>query len=157
SGVFMPTEPSARGTRRAVRIGKYEVIKHIATGGMGAVYKARDTELGRVVALKVLPPDLPARSTLLERFKLEAQAAEKLRHENIVTLYEFGEDNGTWFLAMEFVDGIDLHEHLTKHGPLNPEQARQIIIQGARALDHAHQVGIVHRDVKPSNFLISFT
>jgi serine/threonine-protein kinase len=140
---------------RSQRIGKYEVVKRIATGGMGAVYRAVDTELDRPVALKVLNPEIAAKPNVLDRFRREAKAAARLRHENIVAIYEIGEHNGTNFLALEFVDGVDLHEYISKKGKLPPEEARQIIIQAARALEHAHKQGIVHRDIKPSNFLIS--
>jgi serine/threonine-protein kinase len=140
---------------RSRRIGKYEVVKHIATGGMGAVYRAVDTELDRPVALKVLNPEIAAKQNMLDRFKREARAAARLRHENIVAIYEFGEVGGTHYLALEFVDGIDLHEYICKKGKLPPEEARQIVIQAAKALDHAHKQGIVHRDIKPSNFLIA--
>jgi serine/threonine protein kinase len=151
----MSTEPAAKGPRRTVRIGKYEVLSHIATGGMGAVYRARDTELGREVALKVLPPDLASNPGLLERFRREARSAAKLCHENIVTLFEFGEVGGTNFLALEYVDGIDLHDYINRKTKLDPEEAREILLQAARALEHAHQQGIVHRDIKPSNFLLT--
>jgi serine/threonine-protein kinase len=138
-----------------MRLGRYEIIQHIATGGMGAVYKARDLELGRKVALKVLSPELAAQREALERFRREARSAARLRHENIVTLYEFGEDKGTYFLALEFVDGIDLHDYITRKGQLPPDEARAILAQAACALDHAHKQGVVHRDIKPSNFLIA--
>ncbi|MFO0881217.1 MAG: serine/threonine-protein kinase [Gemmataceae bacterium] len=137
-----------------VRLGKYEVFQHLATGGMGAVYRARDTEAGREVALKVLPPELAAKKGMLERFRREARSAAKLHHENIVTLFESGELNGTFYLAMEFVEGVDLHDHVKKLGPFEPEEARQIILQAARALQHADEYGIIHRDIKPSNFLL---
>src|SRR2546422_5835293 len=100
-------EPADKSGRRGLRIGKYEVLSHIASGGMGAVYKARDVDLDRLVALKVLAPELAVKPAMLERFHREARSAAKLRHENIVSLYEFNEANGTHFLAMEFVDGID--------------------------------------------------
>src|SRR5947209_2846601 len=100
----MPPEPANASSRYSC-IGKYEVVAHIATGGMCAVYRARDRELGREVALKILPPDLAADPIRLERFRREARSAAKLRHENIVTLYEFGEVSGTYFLALEFVEG----------------------------------------------------
>jgi serine/threonine-protein kinase len=151
----MPSDPAAPTARRPVRIGKYEVISHIATGGMGAVYKARDVELRREVALKILPPELAAKPALLERFKREAIHAARLRHENIVTIFECGEVGGTHFLALEFVEGIDLCEYIDRKGKLDPEEARIITLQAARALDHAHHQGIVHRDIKPSNFLLS--
>jgi eukaryotic-like serine/threonine-protein kinase len=146
--------PPPKGTRRA-RLGRYEVVAHIATGGMGAVYRARDTESDREVALKVLNPRRADDPAMLERFRREARHAAKLRHENIVTLYDADEVNGHLFLVMEFVDGIDLHEYVKRLGALDPEEARQLVLQGARALAHAYDRRIVHRDVKPSNFLIT--
>jgi len=151
----MASEPPAKGARRTLRIGKYEVVKHIATGGMGAVYRAVDLDLGRPVALKILPPDLAANPLVVERFRREAKAAAKLRHENIVTIYEFEEDRGTQFLVLEFVEGTDLQAYITQKGRLEPEEARLLLLQAARALDHAHRQGIVHRDIKPSNFLVA--
>jgi serine/threonine-protein kinase len=152
-------DPGARDgagkERRVVRMGKYEVVQHIATGGMGAVYRARDTESHREVALKVLFPEMAKKPAMLERFKREARSAAKLDHENIVSVHEFGDCNGMWFLAMEYVPGVDLHDHVKKVGPLDPEEARLIILQGARALRHAYEQGVVHRDVKPSNFLLT--
>src|SRR5262245_36576728 len=141
--------------RPPVRIGKYEVLKHVATGGMGAVYKARDIQLGRDVALKVLPKEMASNPGALERFRREAGNAAKLHHENIVSIYEFGEEKGTWYLALEFVEGIDLFEYIQRKERLDPEEARRITIQAALALQHAHQRGIVHRDIKPSNFLVT--
>jgi eukaryotic-like serine/threonine-protein kinase len=140
---------------RSRRIGKYEVLKHIGIGGMGAVYQAVDTELDRPVALKVLRPEIAAKQNMLDRFRREAKAAARLRHENIVAIYDVGEAGGTHYLALEFVDGIDLHEYIGTKGKLSPEEAKQIIIQAARALEHVHKQGIVHRDIKPSNFLIA--
>jgi len=140
--------------RRTVRIGKYKVLQHIATGGMGAIYRAVDTELDRPVALKVLARDLAAKPIARERFRREARSAARLRHANIVAIYDVGEDNGLHYLALEFVDGIDLLDYIGQQGKLEPEEARQILIQAARALEHAHKQGVVHRDIKPSNFLI---
>ncbi len=151
----MSSDPATKGPRRSIRIGKYEVLSHIATGGMGAVYKARDTETGREVALKVLSPEMAAKPGMVERFRREAKHAQKLRHENVVTLHEFGEANHTYFLVMEFIDGIDLHEYSNRKGPLDPAEALQIILQACRALAHAYEQGIIHRDIKPSNFLVS--
>jgi serine/threonine-protein kinase len=151
----MPSDPSAKRSRRSVRVGKYEVVAHIATGGMGAVYKAVDTVLKREVALKVLPPDAASKPNALERFRREARNAAKLRHENIVTIYEFSQSGTTFFLAMEFVDGIDLLEYIERKGRLDPEEARLIAIQAAHALEHANGQGVVHRDVKPANFLLT--
>ncbi len=151
----MSSDPSAKRRRRAVRVGKYEVVAHIATGGMGAVYKAIDTTLKREVALKVMPPSMASKPNAVERFRREALHAAKLRHENIVTIYEFSQAGTTFYLAMEFVDGIDLLEYIERKGRLDPEEARLITIQAAHALDHAHTQGIVHRDIKPSNFLLT--
>ncbi len=150
----MPPDPSAKRPRRPVRIGKYEVVAHVATGGMGAVYKAIDTVLKREVALKVLPPEMASKPLALERFRREARNAARLRHENIVTIYEFDQSGSTCYLAMEFIDGIDLHEYIERKQRLDPEEARLITIQAARALEQAHTQGVVHRDIKPSNFLI---
>jgi serine/threonine protein kinase len=151
----MPEDLPAKASRRAVRIGKYEVLAHIATGGMGAVYRARDTDTGREVALKVLMPTAAAQPTLLERFRREARAAAKLSHPNIVTIYDFGEEHGTPYLILEFVDGIDLHEYVEQKGALKPSEALGFVMQACRALDHAHRNGIIHRDIKPSNFLVT--
>jgi len=137
------------------RLSKYEVLSHIASGGMGAVYKAMDLQLGRPVALKVLDPDLAARDSVRERFQREGRHAARLSHKNIVTLYEAGEDQGWHFLALEFIQGIDLEVYIGRKGRLGPEETRRILIQAAKALDHAHQQGIVHRDIKPSNFLLA--
>jgi serine/threonine-protein kinase len=151
----MSSDPSARRPRRAVRVGKYDVVGHIATGGMGAVYKAIDTVLKREVALKVLPPDAASKPNALERFRREARNAARLRHENIVTIYEFSQAGTTFYLAMEFVEGIDLQEYIDRKGRLDPEEARLVALQATRALEHAHAQGIVHRDIKPSNLLVS--
>jgi serine/threonine protein kinase len=137
------------------RLGKYEVQALIAPGGMGMVYKARDTILGRTVALKVLANDLAAKSTSLERFRREARHAANLSHKNVVTLYEYGEIGGVHYLALEYVEGIDLYEYIERNGKLPPEEARRILLQAAKALDHAHQNGIIHRDIKPSNFMLT--
>jgi serine/threonine-protein kinase len=151
----MSSEPAAKGPRRSIRIGKYEVVAHIATGGMGAVYKARNTETGEDVALKVLSPELAANPAMVERFRREAKHASKLNHENIVALHEFSEASHTYFLVMEFVEGIDLHEYLTQKGALDPREALEIILQACQALDHAYERGVIHRDIKPSNFLLT--
>jgi serine/threonine-protein kinase len=146
--------PASAGKQRA-RVGKYKVLAHVATGGMGVIYKALDTESQRVVALKVLSPEMAAKPAMLVRFEREAANAQKLRHENVVAVYEFGHDSDTFFMAMEFIDGVDLHDHIEKQGMLGPEEARQIMLQAARALACAHAHGIVHRDIKPSNFLLT--
>ncbi len=135
-------------------LGKYRILSHVATGGMGTVYKALDEALDRVVALKVLSPEMTANPILLERFHREARHAARLNHRNIVALYDFNKDDGLYYLALEFVQGIDLADHIARRGKLNPEEARRMLIQAAKALDHAFGQGITHRDIKPSNFLL---
>jgi len=151
----MSSEPSTKGPERSVQIGKYTVLVHLATGGMGAVYKAYDTETKRDVALKVLTPELASNPLMIERFRREAKHALKLRHENIVELLDFEQAGGQYFLVMEFIEGLDLHEYVERKGMLDPEEALRIIVQATKALDHAHRNGIVHRDIKPSNFLVT--
>ena len=136
-------------------IGKYEIISHIATGGMGAVYKAHDTEHNRDVALKVLSPDVAGNPNMLARFRREANHAGKLKHENIVELYECGEANGIHFLALEFIDGIDLHEYVKRKGQLGVKESAGPHHPGREGPRPLHQQGIVHRDIKPSNFLVT--
>lgn len=151
----MSEDAAKKRLNKGDRVGKYEVVEHIASGGMGTVYKVRDVELDRIVALKVLPASTAAKPKMLDRFRREARAAARLHHENIVTVYEFGERDGVFLLAMEYVPGVDLQDYIEKRAKLPPEEARQIILQAARALAHAHEQKIVHRDVKPSNFLLT--
>ncbi len=150
----MPAEPLPKANVRSY-IGKYRLQSHIATGGMGIVYKATDEETHENVALKILLPGLAQNPTTLERFRQEAVRFAKLRHENIVRLYEFGQANGIHFLALEYVDGIDLHEHISRHGQLDLEEASLVLTQAIRALAYLHHQQIIHRDVKPSNFLVT--
>jgi serine/threonine protein kinase len=147
----MSTSTSLPGAR----IGKYRILAKIATGGMGTVYKAHDEELQRTVALKVLAPEFAGNEILVERFRREARHAARLTHRNIVTLYECGQADGLHFLAMEYIDGIDLSEYIRRKGKLDPEEARRILIQACKALEHAYAQGITHRDIKPSNFLLA--
>jgi serine/threonine protein kinase len=151
----MSSETPASNTSRYGRIGKYDVVAHLATGGMCVVYRAVDTLLGREVALKVLPPELAAKPNLLERFHREARHSARLRHENIISIYEFGEANGTYYLALEFIHGIDLHEYVNERGPLDTDEAVLFLTHAARALDHLHKFQMVHRDIKPSNLMVS--
>src|SRR6516225_9764469 len=151
----MSSGAQEKNTRRYHRLGKYRVMSHIAAGGMGVVYKAVDTETGQLVALKILSPALAASPVALERFRREARHGAKLHQENVVGIHEFGEANGTWFLALEFVDGIDLMDYTGRHGVLDPDEAVSFLIQAARALEILHQNQIVHRDIKPSNFLVT--
>lgn len=141
--------------RPGERVGKYRVLEHVARGGMATVYRALDEDLQRQVALKVLAPELAARPEMVERFRREARAAAKLRHENIVAVYDVGSADAIHYLALEFIEGTDLQAYIQRKCRLHPAEARQIAIEAARALDHAHSHGIVHRDVKPSNLMLS--
>lgn len=136
------------------RLGKYQIEKKIGAGGMGAVFLARDTELKRTVALKVLPKDKAENPILVRRFRAEAQAAAQLRHPNIVAVFDSGEADGYLYIAMEFVDGVDLFELVSKRGVVPIRRSIDIIKQVAAALQHAFEQNIVHRDIKPSNLLI---
>jgi len=137
------------------RIGKYEINRKLGAGGMGTVFLATDTELKRTVALKVLPRDRAENPTLVRRFKSEGQAAALLQHKNIVSVYEAGQADGYLFLALEYVDGIDLLEWVNQHGPLPVKRSMEIIRQATEALQHAYERNIVHRDIKPSNLMVA--
>jgi beta-lactam-binding protein with PASTA domain/tRNA A-37 threonylcarbamoyl transferase component Bud32 len=134
---------------------RYELTHLIARGGMAQVYRARDRQLDRPVALKVLFPELSVDRAFVERFRREAQAAANLSHPNIVPVFDWGEDNGSYFIVMEFVDGRPLSAVLRESGPLNPQQIATIGASVAAALAFAHRHGVVHRDVKPGNVLIT--
>src|SRR6202162_423190 len=135
--------------------GRYELSHLVARGGMAEVYRAHDQLLDRPVALKVLFPELSVDRSFVERFRREAQAAANLSHPNIVPVFDWGEDNGTYFIVMEFVDGRALSSILRTAVPLHPDRAAEIAADVAGALSYAHRHGVVHRDVKPGNVLIT--
>jgi len=136
--------------------GPYEVLAPIGAGGMGEVYKARDKRLDRVVALKVLPDRLAADPKFRERFEREARAISQLDHPHICALYDVGEERGTAFLVMQYLEGETLAERLT-HGPIPLDDALVLATQIAGALDDAHRKGITHRDLKPANVMVTKT
>ncbi|SFJ38128.1 serine/threonine protein kinase [Planctomicrobium piriforme] len=155
-----PTPSSERKPRGETReelkkIGKYQITRKLGAGGMGTVYLATDSELKRTVALKVLPQDRANNPTLVRRFKSEGQAAALLQHKNIVSVFEAGQADGYLFLALEYVDGIDLLEWVNRRGPIPVKRTVEIIRQSAEALQHAYERNIVHRDIKPSNLMVS--
>jgi serine/threonine-protein kinase len=137
--------------------GRYEILRHIARGGMAEVYLAHDLMLDRQVALKVLFPELSTDRNFVERFRREAQAAANLSHPNIVSIYDWGEEEGTYFIVMEYIEGRTLGQIIRGEGPLMADRAAEIGADVAAALAFAHRSGVIHRDVKPGNVLIGPT
>ena len=146
--------PSGNASADLRTFGRYVIEKKLGEGGMGAVYRAVDSKLKRTVALKILPREKAQNSILVKRFQAEAQAAAQLRHKNIVCVYDSGELDGYLYIAMEFVDGIDVQDLVMRKGALSIKRSLDIIKQVARALEHAHEQTIVHHDIKPANLLI---
>src|SRR5690348_14872867 len=144
--------PLTSGTK----LGPYEITGAIGAGGMGEVYRARDTRLGRDVAIKILPQHLTAKSNVKQRFEREARAISSLQHPNICTLYDVGHQDATDFLVMEFLEGETLADRLAK-GALAPEQVLKIGIEICEGLEKAHRTGVVHRDLKPGNIMLTKT
>ena len=136
------------------RLGPYEILSAIGAGGMGEVYKARDTRLDRIVAIKVLPAHLADRPELRERFEREARTIASLNHPHICTLYDIGQQDGIDFLVMEYLEGETLAQRLLK-GSLPLEQVLQYAIEISDALDKAHRKGVTHRDLKPGNIMLT--
>lgn len=143
----------------ADQLGNYEIISELGRGGMGVVYKATDTRLGRTVAVKelLLSNALPEveRQDTVERFRREAMAAARMSHPNIVTVYDYGQDGDRHYMAMELLDGKSLGDYLDKKKTFSIKQVVDISVQICAALDYAHQAGVVHRDIKPDNIMLS--
>jgi len=138
-------------------VGRYEIIGELGRGAMGVVYKAQDPTIGRTVALKTMRLDVHGLETddVLRRFKNEARAAGVLNHPNIVTIYDAGEQDGMFYIAMEFIEGTTLHAMLAEKRILSPEEIIQLARQICKGLDYAHSNGIIHRDIKPANIMIT--
>src|SRR4029077_5643408 len=151
-----PDAPYAQGAELVGTLlaERYEILELLGQGGMGAVYKARDTELGRLVALKLIRADLASNPEILLRFKQELILAREGSHRNVIRIFDLGQAKGFKFITMEFVEGRDLRAILRERGKLPPEEAVRIISQVCRALESAHAAGVVHRDLKPQNIML---
>src|SRR6187397_45536 len=136
------------------RLGPYELLSPIGAGGMGEVYKARDTRLHRTVAIKVLPEYIGKRADLHARFEREARAVASLNHPHICVLHDIGNQNGTGYMVMEYIEGETLAARIGK-GALPLDQALAVATQIGDALDRAHRAGVTHRDVKPQNIMLT--
>lgn len=134
-------------------ISHYRILEKIGAGGMGVVYKAEDTKLKRVVALKFLPPEMTRDEEAKERFIQEAQAAAALDHPNICTVHEINEEDGQTYIVMAYIEGQSIKEKIAS-GPLKTDETLDIAIQVAEGLKAAHIRGIVHRDIKPANIML---
>src|SRR5271165_2275800 len=133
--------------------GRYEILQLLGEGGMGAVYKAADRELDRFVALKVIRPELASNASILARFKQELLLAHQVTHRNVIRIYDLGEAEGVMFITMEFIEGKDLRSLIREKQKFSPEEAVEVIQQVCQALDAAHSVGVIHRDLKPQNIM----
>jgi serine/threonine protein kinase len=145
-----PSTPRSEGRR----IGPYRIVSLLGAGGMGEVYKAEDTRLDSMVALKILRTDVASDRDRMKRFTVEAKAASALNHPNVATIYEIGESDGISFIAMEYIEGQTLEQKI-KHGPMSGIDIRTIARQVAEALETVHHKGIIHRDIKPANLIVT--
>jgi eukaryotic-like serine/threonine-protein kinase len=137
------------------RIGNCQIVEEVASGGMAVVYRAVQDTLGRTVAIKALKSSVATEEQIVTRFEREARSLANLQHENIIHVYDFHQEHGSFFIVMEYVQGIDLYDLLDRCGRLPYDVAALIAMQVARALDYVHYRGIVHRDVKPANIMLS--
>ena len=133
---------------------RYEILKRLGEGGMGAVYQVRDHELDRLAALKVIRPELAGHPDILRRFKQELILARQVTHKNVIRIFDLGTAGGYKFITMEYIDGRDLKSILIERCKLAPEEAVPIVQQICRGLEAAHTEGVVHRDLKPQNIMV---
>src|ERR1700682_4748481 len=151
--VISPATPEqlSPGTVLAAR---YEIIRLLGQGGMGAVYQARDHELERQVALKVIRADMVANPEILKRFRQELILARQITHKNVIRIFDLGQADGIKFITMEYIEGEDLQSILRRKKKLEPAEAANILAQVCRALEAAHHEGVIHRDLKPQNIML---
>jgi tetratricopeptide (TPR) repeat protein/predicted Ser/Thr protein kinase len=154
SNTRAPALPQGEFAPGTVLGDRYEIIALLGQGGMGAVYKARDTELDRLVALKIIRPELTTNPEILKRFKQELILARQVTHRNVIRIFDLGQADGFKFITMEYLEGQDLRVVLREKGKLTPEAAARVILQICRALEAAHGEGVIHRDLKPQNIML---
>src|SRR4029077_17752055 len=154
SNTRAPALPQGEFAPGTVLGDRYEILALLGQGGMGAVYKARDTELDRLVALKIIRPELTTNPEILKRFKQELILARQVTHRNVIRIFDLGQADGFKFITMEYLEGQDLRSVLKGKGKLPPNEAARIILQICRALEVAHGEGVVHRDLKPQNIML---
>ncbi|QGJ70563.1 Serine/threonine-protein kinase PrkC [Planctomycetales bacterium 10988] len=147
-------EKLMQGRHRGFFLGNYKLLGHISKGGMSEVYLAEQVNLRRRVAIKIFPPSLIEKSSYLERFYRESRTQAALDHPNIVKAHDFGHEGKIHYLVMEYIDGHDLLQLVKKEGPLSYRRATEYILQTAKALEYAHQQGMIHRDMKPANLML---
>ena len=142
------------GSYTGTILGSYEVLDKLGSGGMADVYRGRHTRLEKIVAVKILPSKMAEEEIFRQRFEREAQAVAALRHPNIVQMYDFGDTEGVYYMVMEFIDGLNLSEHMQRHSILPLSFVQQLVNEIASAVDYAHTQGLIHRDIKPSNVML---
>src|SRR6267154_1182840 len=154
SNTRAPALPQGEFAPGTVLGDRYEILALLGQGGMGAVYKARDAELDRLVALKIIRPELTTNPEILKRFKQELILARQVTHRNVIRIFDLGQADGFKFITMEYLEGQDLRVVLREKGKLTPEAAARVILQICRALEAAHGEGVIHRDLKPQNIML---
>jgi serine/threonine protein kinase/Tfp pilus assembly protein PilF len=159
SGWSAPAAPAGAGSSTPIELGRvlghrYEILQMLGEGGMGTVYKARDREVDRLVALKVIRPELAQNADALHRFKQELVLARQVTHRNVIRIFDLGDAEGLKFITMEFIDGRDLKSLIREKGKFTPKEAVQLVVQVCKALEASHAEGVIHRDLKPQNIMV---